>query len=80
MEPRDANVVESGHVVAHQLGRARGFFGDRKVRRAGGDNQNRSFTFRDILLGERDDARVLVKRGCRHDARGRRRTRRASRA
>ena len=40
MDAGDADVVQALDVVAHQLGRVRGFLGDRQVRGAGGHHEN----------------------------------------
>ena len=42
MEAGDADVVQPVDVVAHQLGRARRFFGDRQVGRAGRGDDDRA--------------------------------------
>ena len=42
VEAGDADVVQAVDVVAHQLGRARRFFGDRQVGRAGRGDQDRA--------------------------------------
>ena len=75
MEPGDADVVEAVDVVAHELGGARGFFGDRQVRRAGRGDEDRALARRDVLLAERDDGCIGVIRRVRHAARAPRRRR-----
>ena len=66
MQAGDADVVQPCDLVAHELGRARRFFGDRQVRRAGGGDDDRAFAGGDVLLAEADDGGIGVKYGGRN--------------
>ena len=61
------DVVQALDLVAHELCRARRFFGDRQIGRAGGGDEDAAFARRDVFLTERDDACIGVIRRLRHD-------------
>lgn len=66
MEARHTNVIESVHLVVHDLGRDGGLFGHRKVGSTCRDDQNRPMAVR-AWHTSLDDSRVWVEPGVGHD-------------
>ena len=66
MQAGDPDVIEPGHLVAHQLRGSCGLFGDRQIRRSGCGHDDGPFTDADILLTEDDEGRIAVVRRAGH--------------